>query len=205
MDCERVREALSARIDGEEPGLPTGVVDLHLADCGECRAWHAGALRVTDLTAPMATVPAPDLTARVLAAVAADRRAAEARRSRRTVLRLAVAVAAGAQLVLALPALLGADLHVTKEMAACQVALAAGFALAAWWPRFAAGYLPVALVLAAALALASVVDIAHGRATVWHETAHLAVLVQAGLLWGLARVVGDGRAAIGRRRDAVAA
>ena len=39
MRCTRFREAVSARIDGEDPGVPTGEVDAHLAECPDCRAW----------------------------------------------------------------------------------------------------------------------------------------------------------------------
>lgn len=30
MECDRAREATSARIDGEEPGVPPGAADAHL-------------------------------------------------------------------------------------------------------------------------------------------------------------------------------
>ena len=47
MQCDRFREAISARIDGEDPGLPDGALDAHLEACADCRAWQQRAHAVT--------------------------------------------------------------------------------------------------------------------------------------------------------------
>ncbi|MFE9691435.1 zf-HC2 domain-containing protein [Micromonospora sp. NPDC005806] len=200
MTCDDVRVALSARLDGEDPQAPAAVLDAHTASCPGCRSWLASAERVTRLTRVRA-VDVPDLTAPVLAAVAADRAAARdgaaaTVRARRQVLRVAVAVAAVAQLAVALPILLAglgveADPHTSREMASFDAALAVGFALAAWRPERARAFLPVALVLAVCLAATSVVDVAASTTAVVHELGHLAAVVQAGLLWALGRVSGE--------------
>lgn len=46
MRCGTIREALSARLDGEDRGLPDDDIDAHLGGCERCRAWAlaAGAL-----------------------------------------------------------------------------------------------------------------------------------------------------------------
>ncbi len=44
MDCEDVRAALSARLDGEPSGVDDDVVDAHLDACDECRAWFEKAV-----------------------------------------------------------------------------------------------------------------------------------------------------------------
>jgi predicted anti-sigma-YlaC factor YlaD len=187
--------ALSARLDGEDAGMPAATVDGHMAGCAGCRDWLAGAERLDRA----ARVPgAPDLTANVLAAVIADRdargRAAEAAaRARRQILRVAVAVAAVAQLGLALPVLLSglgvaADPHLSREMASFDIALAVGFALAAYRPQRARAYVPVAFVLAACLAATSAMDMANASTALIHEVGHLAAVVQAALLWALGRV-----------------
>ncbi|MEJ5920024.1 MULTISPECIES: zf-HC2 domain-containing protein [unclassified Corynebacterium] len=44
MDCERVRAALSARLDGETSGADDDVVDAHLDACQECQAWFEKAV-----------------------------------------------------------------------------------------------------------------------------------------------------------------
>ncbi|MGH3165886.1 MAG: zf-HC2 domain-containing protein [Trebonia sp.] len=40
MQCDRFREAISAWIDGEEPGVPDGTLDGHREVCADCRAWQ---------------------------------------------------------------------------------------------------------------------------------------------------------------------
>jgi predicted anti-sigma-YlaC factor YlaD len=122
-------------------------------------------------------------------------RAAAEAHNRRQILRVAVAAAAAVQLALALPSLFGAaagtagaGLHATREMASFDVAVAVGFVLAAWRPRRAMAFVPVAFVLAGCLAGTSVVDVVHGVTGVGHEVVHLVVMVQAGLLWALGRV-----------------
>lgn len=217
--CSWVREALSAQLDDEElalaelrlariPGQGAAVIDVegHLVECADCRTWFDEAQLITRTVRVRAIEPVPDLTARIMAAVAADpvraadqaRRAAEERdRARRQILRIAVAVAALAQLALALPtlasALLGHDLgpHASREMASFDAAVAVGFLLAALRPDRARGYVPVALVLAACLAVTSGVDVARGMTTIGHEFGHLVAVAQAGLIWVLGRVERD--------------
>jgi predicted anti-sigma-YlaC factor YlaD len=211
MTCERMRVALSARLDGEDPQVPIAALDGHVAGCPRCRAWLRRAERVSR-TVRVQAVDVPDLTAAVLAAVAADRRprarpvdaAATEARSRRQILRLAVAVAAVAQFALAVPLLLSglgvaADPHTSREMASFDIALAVGFALAAYRPARARAFVPVAFVLAACLAVTSAVDMANASTALVHEVGHLAAVAQAALLWALGRSApagpGGGRAA----------
>jgi len=190
MMCEHVRVALSARLDGEDPPAPAAEIDAHLSICASCQEWQA---RAEDLSTALRAVPAPapDLTATVLAAVAADERRRAEPAGRRQVLRVTVAVLAAAQLVSALSILFGAEAgfgaHATREMACFDVALAVGFALAAYRPERARALVPVALVLALCLALTSAVDVAGARTAVVHEIGHLAALVQAAALWALGR------------------
>lgn len=201
MTCDDVRAALSARLDGEQPYLPAATLDAHTTSCAGCRDWLARAERITRLVRVQA-VRVPDLTSTVLAAVAADPLAASsavrrdaALRARRQVLQVAVGIAAVAQFAIALPILLAglgvvADPHTSREMASFDVAVAVGFALAAWRPERARAFLPVAVVLAASLAVTSAMDIANSTTALVHELGHLASLVQAGLLWALVRADG---------------
>jgi predicted anti-sigma-YlaC factor YlaD len=196
--CEDVREALSARLDGEQARPETGSIDGHLSDCPACVAWLDGVHRV----AAAGLVEAPDLTERIMAAVAADPvvaakrarlRAVAQAHARRQVLRLAVAAAALVQLALALPTLAGTFLstelgpHTGREMASFDVAVAVGFLLAAWRPARARAFVPVALVLAVCLAITSGIDVVRGVTSFTGEFGHLVAVVQAGLLWALGR------------------
>jgi predicted anti-sigma-YlaC factor YlaD len=187
--CEDVQAALSARLDGEDPGLADELIDGHVNGCGVCAAWLAGARTLT-----VAQEDPPDLTDRIMAAVApypVRARAAAEERARRQVLRIAVAVAAVVQLTLAVPTFLSTA-HTGREMASFDIAVAVGFFLAAYRPDRARAFVPVALVLAACLATASAIDIGRGVTTVGHESGHLVALVQAGLLWALGRVRNPG-------------
>ena len=40
MDCDNIRVAASATLDGEYPGMPRDVQTAHLDDCAACRAWR---------------------------------------------------------------------------------------------------------------------------------------------------------------------
>jgi predicted anti-sigma-YlaC factor YlaD len=191
MMCEHVRVALSARLDGEDPRVPTAEIDAHTASCAGCQAWLTRAEQLDGLVSATPQ-PAPDLTAGVLAAVAADRsRRADEPAGRRQVLRVAVGMLAVAQLVSATPIMFGAEsalgAHANREMACFDVALAVGFGLAALRPERARGLVPVALVLALCLAVTSAVDVVGGRAAAVHEISHLAAVVQAAALWALGR------------------
>ena len=198
MTCDEVRAGLSARLDGEDPGAPAAALDEHLGGCPACVQWLARAEQVTR-AARLQPVEVPDLTAPILAAVAADARsrtdaATAASRSRRQVLRLAIGVAAIAQLVLAVQGMLGgwgvhAEPHISREMASFDAALAVGFALAALRPERARAFLPVAVVLAVCLAVTSGMDMLNSTTAFAHEVGHLFLVAQAGLLWALCRTV----------------
>jgi hypothetical protein len=71
MQCVRFREAISARIDGEDPGLPDGAPDVHLGVCAGCRAWQERAHAVTRRARLGVSSLDHDLTSLVLAAVPA--------------------------------------------------------------------------------------------------------------------------------------
>jgi predicted anti-sigma-YlaC factor YlaD len=186
MMCTETRFALSALIDGEDPGMPADQARAHVATCQACQAWQERAEGVTRAVR-VQSVQVPDLTERVLAAVAADRPAPD---SRRQVLRWALAISAVAQLLLSLPTLFagsGEAVHVSREMASFDVAIAVGYLFAAWRPARAAALVPVAVALSICLLLTSTLDVANDGALVAHEIGHLLAVFQAGLLWALGR------------------
>jgi Putative zinc-finger len=71
MQCDRFREAISARIDGEDPGQHAGALDVHLGVCAGCRAWQECAHAVTRRARLGIAFLDHDLTPLVLAAVPA--------------------------------------------------------------------------------------------------------------------------------------
>jgi predicted anti-sigma-YlaC factor YlaD len=193
---------LSARLDGESIQGDELGLDDHLDECAACRAWLAGATELTRTVRSQAA-DVPDLTDRVLAAVAGDPAPAPtiggpAAERGRQVLRWSVGFAAFAQLMFALPVLLGGlgDPHASRELASLEVALAVGYALAAFRPERARAFVPVAVVLGVCLALTSAIDIANASTVLVHEVGHLVAVVQAGLLWALGRTAAPTRPGI---------
>ena len=191
MDCERCREAVSARLDGHDVADPS--VDEHLAACVGCQAWRADAVALVHRFDLHVAEPVPDRSPAILAALAADL-AADEREARDDALlpwRVGLVALGVVQLLLAVPALLwgedaGAGVHVAREVGSFDVALAVGFLVAAWRPARAWGMVPLVAVLAGCLAVTSGVDIADGRATFGGETLHLTHLLGLVMLWALA-------------------
>jgi predicted anti-sigma-YlaC factor YlaD len=200
MRCEQVHEALSARLDGEAEIQPRVAVDAHLDGCPSCQAWLAGAQRVTR-TVRMQAVPVPDLTARILAAahtegvLPAAATAAQARTHGTTWwvgLRWGLGLLAVVQVMLAVPDLLGAvghEAHAGREVAAFDIALAVGLLIAAFYPEHARIFAPVVLTLVLCFAAISAVDVMQGAVAPSRVAVHAIAVIQANLLWLIARRV----------------
>jgi predicted anti-sigma-YlaC factor YlaD len=186
MDCDRVREALSARLDDEDPGLPEQALDRHLAACAGCQSWaaSAGALNRVVRIAPAEAIP--DLTPEILAAARLRPQAARAR-----LVRWALGLVGILQLAVSVPVLVlgagSAPVHVARELASLDLALAVGFIVAAWRPHRAWGMLPLVAVLVASLAATAGLDLAEGHASAERELLHGLDLAGLALLWVLGR------------------
>jgi predicted anti-sigma-YlaC factor YlaD len=183
MDCTRIREAISASIDGEDAGVARAEVDAHLRRCGACREFEAEASALRSQVRFM-RIDAPG------AATASISRALDHRQAQLLTMpvRIALVVVAVAQLGLAVPGLLygtdeGAPIHVAHEAGSWSLALAVGFLFAAWRPLRAVGMLPFVGALAAGLLFTAGLDLAHGKALALDESSHLLELVGTGLLW----------------------
>jgi predicted anti-sigma-YlaC factor YlaD len=200
MECAQIREALSARLDGEAGDLPDEVVDGHLVGCRSCAGWSEELATLHRMVRVREAERVPDLSAAIVAAfVPAHGRTTAARPARRVLLgeqistaRWALFVVALTQLVLAGPALLlgkdsGATIHVAREIGSFDVALAVGLLVAAWQPARAWGLLPLAVALVMVMAGTSVLDVLDGRATALGETHHLLDVAGVAFLWIVAR------------------
>jgi predicted anti-sigma-YlaC factor YlaD len=192
MTCDQIREAISARLDGEDPGVPGADVDAHLATCAGCRAFAdgAGALHRSVRLAPAPEVP--DLTPKVLAAIGSEPDGA-GDAGRTFVLRLVLAVLGLVQVAVAVPALFGEDgglaVHSARHLGSFSLALAVGFLFAAWRPTRVAGLLPVAVALVACLIGTSVLDVVDGRAAALSEASHVTEIAGLVAVWLLAHSV----------------
>ena len=198
MQCDRFREAISARIDGEDPGLPDGALDAHLGACAGCRAWQQRAHAVTRRARLGGLFLDHDLTSQVLAAVPA---AATGRR-RRFTQRAGLAAAAAAQLAITIPLLLlghdhDAGPHAAHELGSFDLSLAIAFAVGAIRPALAAGLAWPCAIAAAGLTGTAVIDMIGGQTPGADEAQHLVAVAGALLLIWQART---NRQVGGRRR-----
>ncbi|SFS71250.1 Predicted anti-sigma-YlaC factor YlaD, contains Zn-finger domain [Saccharopolyspora flava] len=174
------REALSARLDGEESPVAAVEVERHLAGCEQCRDWESRAVALSRSLRVRAVPSTPDLTASVLRSLPEP----AVRRWPRVLLG-AVAVV---QLVLGALQLAGVGGHeamaghVFHESTAWNLALGAGFGWAAWRVRAGAGMLPVLGAFLAVLTVVSVQDLISGVVTAGRLASHLPLLVALALL-----------------------
>jgi len=200
MDCKACREAISALLDNEDPGVDPTLVEAHLVGCAACRADAAQASRLHGWLRLRPAEPVPDLTPAILARIAQTE--PSPRRGGQREFRIGLAVLAGVVAVLALPApLLGGDagaLHLARELGSFQVALAVGFLLVAWRPEQRVRLLPVVAVLSVCPAVIAVVDMAAVQTPASAEAHHLLQLAGLGLVWLLADPSGRARSVVGR-------
>ncbi len=186
LRCTDVREAVSARHDGETSPVDVEAVAHHLDGCEGCERF-AGRLGVVSRRARVAAAESvPNLTEPILARVAAEQPVG--RRVRE--LRWLVGLAGLVQASVAIPALLGVvsvDQHLGRDLGALQLALAVGLLLAAWQPTRAVGVLPVAAVVAVVAVITAGIDVAAGTVALTAELTHLSEVVGVLALWALRR------------------
>jgi predicted anti-sigma-YlaC factor YlaD len=200
MDCTDARNAISARLDGEDSPSAPPVLEAHLRTCAECRAFQTSATSMHRRLRLRPAEPVPDLSASIVAALepADDGRIAG--------LRVGLVAVAIVQILIALPALIlgddaGLPAHTARHLGSFAVALGIGFLVAAWRPERVGGVLPLTAALVLCLLLTSGVDVASARADALSELGgHATELVGLGLLWLLARETGVAGLLTGWRR-----
>ncbi len=185
VNCQLARELLSAAADGELVAGERSILAAHVDACPGCGRY---AQRIAQLDRSVRIRPAepvPDLVDSV------TQRARPARLGRGGWIRPALAWVAVVVLVQNVPALVlgeatGAEAHVARHIGAFGVALAIGFAYAAWRPHRAFGLLPFTAALVATTLASASFDLLDGGRTALAESAHLAELIGLALLWMLA-------------------
>jgi predicted anti-sigma-YlaC factor YlaD len=193
VDCTMYRELLSAGLDGESTAAEQRQADTHLTTCTSCRAWAESASAVTRAARLHAAEDVPDLTAAILMASPAPvPETIEAL----PVARIGLALVALAQILIGQESLLdaaGMAAHLSREQGVWDIALAIGFATAAWQPRRAAGMVPLVAALVAGLFVTASIDAADGSIGMLSEGHHLVALVGLGLLLVSTRLVSPQR------------
>ncbi|MEX5710049.1 zf-HC2 domain-containing protein [Parafrankia sp. FMc6] len=190
MGCETWREALSARLDGEEPGVSAALVDAHLERCPACAAWQreAALLRGAAVHTASHDTPSPDFTH--LAGLARPRTSPLF-----VCLRLGLAALGFAQLALGLLQVLGVGPfhvalapthhgmtgvthteHLSHESAAWNLAVGIGFLAAAARRAIADGLVPLLTAFVGLLGLLSINDITRGEVSADRLLTHTVLL-----------------------------
>jgi predicted anti-sigma-YlaC factor YlaD len=204
--CPAFREALSARLDGEDEPIEAALTDAHLRRCADCRAWHEDAATATRLfrvrQVPGQPAGADDLLAAldvhgVLPAGVPSARRHSARRRLVLGLRVLLGAFGAAQFMLGIAqvttAATAADLHgdgaghLWHESAAWNVAIGAGFGWIASRRGRPAGALPMLTAFVALLALLSVNDVLAGRVETERLLSHAFVLAGYAIVVALTR------------------
>jgi len=185
MRCDQSRVGLSARLDGEDPGVPDQILDRHLSGCRECRVWLSEVEAAGRLLRVRAAEAAPDLSMTIVAAAP--------ERPFRTptavgLLRAGLVGVAGVQLWLAAPSVLsgaehGGGVHVGREFGSCHVALAIGFLVAAVRPRRLEGLLALVTALAVVMVSTTEVHVVRGHIALVSQMHHLPTLAGLAVLW----------------------
>jgi predicted anti-sigma-YlaC factor YlaD len=190
MRCSDIREAVSARLDGEDPAVPPSDVEAHLATCDDCRTWVVGA-EVLAGAVERAPRDHPSLDPALLAALTAPPDDARSGLLGTGEWRAVLALIGLFQVVVAWPGVLlhdgHASVHLAHELTAWDMGLAVGFLLAALLPARAWGMLPLAVVLVSCMTVTSALDAISGHALLGRELVHLLELAGLGVLWVLAR------------------
>ena len=187
--CEPVRETLSAWLDGEDGVISQAVATRHLEVCADCRRYEVAVAGAQRRLRPALVVP--DLTEPIVVADAARRQ----RELRARAARGLVSLVGLAQLVLAVPLLIGLvepELHLARHLGALELGLGVGLLVAALQPRRAAGVLPIAAVVATVSVVSAALEIQRGHTTLLAESVHLLEVAAVLGLWLLVRAVRAG-------------
>jgi predicted anti-sigma-YlaC factor YlaD len=192
MECEAAREAISALLDGEHPGVERSALDAHLASCAACRFWREEAHALTRRARLASATAVPSAGASLMVTLR------EAERRRRwwrslALTRGGLALVAVGQLVVTIPPLLfGTDheapIHVAHELGAFDMALAVGFLAAALRPSRARGMRTLVGCAALLLVVTAAIDLVAGRTTASDEWPHLLAVVGWLLLWRISEL-----------------
>lgn len=181
MNCQAAREAISALLDNEDPGVPGWVLDEHVAACADCRRWQDAAHDVTRSSrlgpARPVSVGPDELVAAVLEHSRPPRRPTSL-----TLARAGLVAVGITQAAITLPVLVygrdqSAPVHVAHEMGAFAMALAVGFVVAAWKPDRARGMQTLVGAAVVLLVVTALLDLLHGRTDMGDEVPHLLAVV----------------------------
>jgi predicted anti-sigma-YlaC factor YlaD len=178
VDCNAWQTAISALADGEDAGVDERLLDAHLATCRDCRGFASAIDGSRRRLAVQMAPDMPDLSRQVSKLTAVADRA-----SRWGVVRALLVVVAIEVIVLSVPSLFDSDNHDARHLGAFSVAYGVSLLVVAVRPARARTVLPVAVVLAGALLITAVIDLARGVVPLTDEATHIPELFSVLLVW----------------------
>jgi predicted anti-sigma-YlaC factor YlaD len=184
VDCEQAREVLSAQLDQEASPTEAAAANAHLGHCPGCRDWWSDIGALNRVLRVRVAEPVPDVATGVLG------QAHPPRAGRGQWVRIALAVVAATELVLAAPGLVLGDgassIHDARHLGSFGAAVSIGLLYVAARPARAYGILPIVTALALTMFVTATIDIATGRANSLGEAHHLLEISGLVLVWMLA-------------------
>lgn len=191
MDCERWRDALSARLDGEPLGVDEALLEAHLSSCPAC-CDHAAALETLHRSLRLRTADqVPDLTDSILTGAAADRRRLRIDTAPGSwitlMLRWVLVGIAALEIGLASPDLLG-RWHTGSELGTWSIAVGVGFLSVAVKPARAAALVPMLGFAGILTAFVTTRHLMDGAAQFSEEWPHVLVLAGVVVLVAISRL-----------------
>ena len=183
---KHLRDEISARADGEDPGLPDDEIDRHIARCSSCREFAESIDVLRARTGMIGAMDRPDISRRVVTSIGRDNR-----RRASAAIRWLLGACAVVLIAVAVPDLIGSGSagHDLRHIAAFRLAYAVGLLGVVARPARARTMFYVSVVLVCALVTTSVADLIRGGLDLMSESLHLVQIVTAGLLWVLSRPV----------------
>ncbi len=176
MDCEIARDAMSALMDGEDPGVEPEVLEAHLQGCDRCRSWRLTAHELTRqvrLQPLQSDVAKPEELVRQLHEVFT----ASSRHDLLRFLRIGLLVVGLAQIAVTLPTLFTGGSDYAWDLLSLQVALAVGFWVCALRPSRASAFVLMMGTGSLMMVATAIVELARGRTDLLDEAPHVVTLV----------------------------
>jgi predicted anti-sigma-YlaC factor YlaD len=176
MDCETVRTALSAVLDGEDPGVDQAAIDAHLAVCPACRRWKLAAHDLTRQIRLQALAPEatdPESFVRKLR----ETFKASSGSDHLRLLKIGLMVAGVTQIAVTLPTLLTGGSDDVLDLLSLQVALGVGFLVCSLRPNRAPALVLMVGTGALLLTMAATIDLVRGDTKLHSEASHAVTLV----------------------------
>lgn len=189
MSGKHLRDEISARADGEDPGIPDEEIEAHIATCESCRRFAESTEKLRDRLAMVREIDPPDMSRTLISSIGRHER-----RRHSVLIRWLLAGCALIMIAVAIPDFVSTTegAHTLRHISAFRVAYAVGLLGVVARPARARTMFYISVVLVVALVSTSLVDLIRNDLDPLPESLHLVQVVAAVLLWIISRPRSDG-------------